>query len=296
MLEWILLTAVAASSPPSPASRTGDQSQQIIVEGQRGRDRAIHDFVKAVTPSRVGGQLSRYDIEACPASVGLSEAQNFRVTQRLREVAAAAGVPLAKKNCGPNALVIVVDRKDDFLAALDKRYPAYFSDMINGAMKPPKEPGPATAWHITGSMSSDHIPTTVNHPGATGVPGTYYVSSSMDASRLIPPRIPHFLAGVLVVEARSLSGLTTTQLADYAAMRLYATSDPTKLMPSASSILGILDAPMGTPIPLTLTTWDLSFLKALYRSDDRQFANRQRGQIEGMVKRDTSPRSRDWRH
>ena len=79
-------------------------------------------------------------------------------------------------------------------------------------------------------------------------------------------------------------------------MRLYATSDPTKLMPSASSILGILDAPMGTPIPLTLTTWDLSFLKALYRSDDRQFANRQRGQIEGMVKRDTSPRSRDWRH
>ena len=207
MLDWILLTAVVASSPTASASRPGDQSQQIIVEGQRGRDRAIHDFVKAVTPARIGGQLSRYDIEACPASVGLSEAQNLQVTERLREVAAAAGVPLAKEKCGPNALVIVVDRKDDFLAALDKRYPVYFSEMINGAMKPPKEPGPATAWHITGSMSSDHIATSVNHPGATGVPGTYYVSSSMDASRLIPPRIPHFLAGVLVVEARSLSGL-----------------------------------------------------------------------------------------
>ena len=221
MLESILLTAIAATSQTAAPNRPGDQSQQIIVEGQRGRDGAIHDFVKAVTSIEDRGTASPLRYRGMPCSGWTSEAQNHRVTERLRDVAAAAGVPLAKENCGPNALVIVVDRKDDFLAALDKRYPIYFTDMLNGANKPPKEPGPATAWHITGSMSSDHIPMTVNHPGATGAQGTYYVSSSMDASQLIPPRIPHFLAGVLVVEAKSLSGLTTTQLADYAAMRLY---------------------------------------------------------------------------
>lgn len=292
MPGWILLGAFAASAAAPPATSTSatappEQSQQIIVEGQRNRDRAIHDFVKAVTPARIGGQIARYDGKVCPTAVGLSEAQDLRVTERLRQVASAANIPLDKAGCSPNMLVIVVGDKSDFIAGLRKRYPIYFSGAANSAARL-NEPGPATAWHINGSMTPDHLPMSVHSPSSDGTTGNYELSSSMDASRLLPPRIPYFLAGVLVVEARSLAGLSTTQLADYAAMRLYAATNPHQLRPSASSILGILDAPMGSEIPLTMTSWDLSFLKALYRSDDRQFENRQRDEIERMVQRDTS--------
>lgn len=290
-MVWILLSA-AASAISAPAVRPADP-QQIVVEGQRSRARAIHDFVAAVTPSRIGGQLSRFDSDACPAAVGLPEAQNQRIAARLRQVAEVAGVPLAPPGCRPNSLVIVVSDKDEFIAGLKKRYPIYFADPVNGSVKAPHEEGPATAWHIKGMMNADRMAVGIHTPGADGLPGRYTVSSSTDASRLRPQRIPHFLAGVVVVEARALAGLTTTQLADYAALRLYAATDPQKLKPSASSILGVLDAPMGSAIPLSLTSWDLSFLKGLYHSDDRQFANRQRSQIEGMVRRGTSQDSDD---
>jgi hypothetical protein len=283
MFSWIALAAASmAQSPLADAAPPAD-SGQIIVKGVRQRNRAIHDFVAAVTPAPIGGQLRRYQNEVCPAATGLPDAQNMLIGQRLRQVAAAAGIPLAHEGCGPNALLIVVDDKKEFIAALRRRYPIYFSDPVNGSKDPPHELGPATAWHVEGMLTANHTPAPqqlIYH---------YYIVSSTDSSRLRPPSIPHFVAGVLVVERRSLAGLTTTQLADYAAMRLYATTKPQKLKSTASSILGVLEAPMGSAIPLSLTNWDLSFLKSLYAIDDRQYANLQRSRIERVVRKDHSP-------
>lgn len=287
MSGWILLSAAAASAMSAPVAPPADQSQQIVVEGQRSRARAIHDFVTAVTPSHIGGQLVRYESAVCPAAAGLSSFENQRVAARLRQVAATVGVPLAPEGCAPNTLAIVVDGKNAFIAALRKKYPVYFSRPPDGYIEVPHEPGPATAWHINGLLTANHTPAAVDpiyH---------HYLTSSMDSSRLVPSTIPHFLAGVVVIERRAVAGLTTTQVADYAALRLYATTKPQELKRSASSILGVLDAPMGSAVPLTLTNWDLSFLKGLYHTQDRQYANRQRNQIEGLVRRGTAPDTND---
>jgi len=266
----------APAPPPSPAD-----SNQIVVEGVRQRDKAIHDFVTSVTPAPIGGgQLRRYQTAVCPAAVGLPEEQNRRVAARLADVARAVGIPLAPAGCGPNALVVVVDNKDEFVAGLRQQYPDYFYDAVYGRKDPPREQGPAIAWHVEGLLTADHI------PAAKDPVWHYYMVSSTDSSRLRPQAIPHFMSGVVVIERRALAGLSVTQLADYAAMRLYATTDPTHLRAGASSILGVLDAPVGTPIPITLTSWDLSFLRSLYTTDDRQFANRQRNEIERAVSRD----------
>lgn len=99
-------------------------------------------------------------------------------------------------------------------------------------------------------------------------------------SRITAPGRLHFSAAVVVVEADALDGLTTTQLADYAAMRAFAKTDPARLPPSPPpTILTVLDVPMGGAVPITLTEWDLGFLRGLYDSQANLYGAAQRSQI-----------------
>ena len=92
----------------------------------------------------------------------------------------------------------------------------------------------------------------------------------------------------------SLSGLTVIQLADYAAMRAFAQVDPSRLEKSAApTILTILDAPMGSAVPITLTEWDLAYLKALYSSTENRLAGQQRHEMGNKIARELSKQPRD---
>ena len=81
------------------------------------------------------------------------------------------------------------------------------------------------------------------------------------------PARPQFGAAVVVVEGSALAGLTLTQLGDYAAMRAYSGADPARLPSSAPTILRVVDAPLGSEVPVTMTNWDFSFLRGLYAGD-----------------------------
>ena len=82
------------------------------------------------------------------------------------------------------------------------------------------------------------------------------------------------MASLVVIQLDALRGLTTTQLADYAAMRVFARTQPSRLQRStAPTILNIIDTPMNAQVPLTLTQWDLGFLRAgTQRKDDQNCA------------------------
>jgi len=89
---------------------------------------------------------------------------------------------------------------------------------------------------------------------------------------------------VVVVDIDALGGLTVTQLADYAAMRAFARTDPERLEKSSvRSILTVLDTPIGGLAPVTLTEWDLAFLKALYGSAANRIAFQQRNEMKHLV-------------
>jgi hypothetical protein len=107
------------------------------------------------------------------------------------------------------------------------------------------------------------------------------------ASRLKPSSRPDFLTSVVVVEVGALTGITTTQLADYAAMRLYSQANPARLANNGQqTILKIIDAPLDSQIPLTMTAWDLAFLKSLYRSEPLQYSTHQRAAIGREFRRE----------
>jgi hypothetical protein len=142
-----------------------------------------------------------------------------------------------------------------------------------------REPGPAAAWHLEGPpLDADGM---VIGEQAGGVRINRTVRSG---SRVTPATRAHFDAAVVVVESKALEGLTTTQLADYAAMRAFARIDATRVeQASAPTILKVLGAPMGSEVPITLTEWDLAFLRGLYASPAGLHAASQRSEIRKRV-------------
>ena len=255
---------------------------EIVVEADRDQ---IRQFIDALTDAPIGGQLSRFDWAVCPAAVGLLDRQNIAVADRMRHVAAAAGIKVAPAGCKPNALLIVADNKQELIDGLWNEYPIYFKDPLNRRSGPIRQRGPVTTWHVESLVDINGM-----------VPGQellwkHFITTSMDSSRLQPGAIPYFVAGITVIERNALAGLTTTQVADYAAMRIFARTDPARLKKPAPTILTVIDAPMGSATPLTLTEWDLGYLKALYGSGRRQFASSQRHEMQRILQKDLADQS-----
>lgn len=279
------LTALALGLALQAAPPAGDagQAPEVVVEGVRNSDKQIRDFVGALTKTPVQGQLSRFHLGVCPAVVGASAATSAAIAARMRRVAQAAGMKAAPAGCKPNALVLIARDKRDLIERLYKQYPDYFTGIdAREVRRLATQPTRAAAWHVEGLLDRDGLE--VSRDLLSG----YHVNESTGSpSRLAPPTRPHFVASVLVVELQALAGLTTTQVADYAAMRTFARADPAHLgNMSAPTILTVIDAPMDSAVPVTLTAWDLGFLNALYQSSADRFANQQRGEIHTLVRRD----------
>ena len=257
------------------------QNTEIVVEGKRDRKQEIREFVRALTPSKIAyGQIARYEEKICPAAIGLGGSDR-RIANRLRAVAREAKIGLAPESCAPNALLIVTDDKVSFIDALRKEYPAYFYNALGEPVKIPQDSGPATAWHIEGMLDYNGTPASISK---TAGGGKYYVVTGLFNSRITPNSRPHFIAGVVVIKRSALAGLTETQIADYAAMRLYGRTDPARLpAKSPPSILKAVETPMGGAVPMTLTAWDLAFLKGLYTSEPLQYATQHRASIGRKV-------------
>ena len=276
-----LLSAALAFAAPAIAQDQPDKLEQpeIIVQGHKDRDRQVRDFIGALTDVPGRGQISRFDWSACPSATGLSQAQNEAIVRRMRRVASAAGVPLAGADCAPNVLVIVTEDKKALIEQLSRKYPSYFHEMSDAQVRRLADsPGPAAAWHVKGLLTKD---------GAivAKIDRRYINEVTETASRLTPQTRPHFLAAVVVVELDALTGLSTTQLADYAALRAFTEANPARLASSrAPTILTILDKPIGSEVPASLTQWDLSFLTSLYASSNDAYANRRRAEMKGIFK------------
>jgi hypothetical protein len=280
-----LFAAAGAAAQEAPPAA---DDPEIVVTGQ-DIDQQISDFVGALTQAPPRGQLSRFEHKVCPAAIGLPPGQKQAVVTRIRRVAEAAGLEVGGARCIPNVLLMVTSDKRAFLEALERKHDYYFGDLSPGQVRRlVREPGPATAWQLQGPpLDSDGVE--MSQGGAAALPGAdYYVNRTVKApSRIAAAARPQFQAAALVVEQRALDGLTTLQLADYAAMRLFARTDPERLAAAGpATILKVLDAPMGSEVPLTLTAWDLAFLKGLYAATDNLYAASQRTEIKRRIEKE----------
>jgi hypothetical protein len=293
---WIVIAAAAAfPGGPGAAQNVQGATEQapIVVEGRRNRDAEIEELVGALPPAPANGHLSRFEHDACPAVLGVPPAQRAVIAARMRAVAGAAGVPVGHANCRPNVLVMVTSDKRQLIEQLSRRYPDYLGALsgrqITGLAQSSE---PAVLWHLSGSVDADGRQLTAN------VDDVIVQRTTRGGSRITDLAHPEYIGSVLVVEMRALEGLTTTQLADYAAVRTFTGADPARLTDrSLPTILTLLYAPMGSAVPVTLTAWDLALLRSFYASETNIRAPGQRGEIQaGMHREIDRPADRRGNH
>jgi hypothetical protein len=192
----------------------------------------------------------------CPLVAGLPRERGEFLLRRLSEVATDTGIPLAPQDCEPNLLVIV--SRDP--QALMEKWWAHNRRLMNeargfGGIKRFIHGDQAIrAWY----NACSEAPGYAIRPG-----GGVQCGSGNLGSRLSFEAVRALYSAIVLVDSRRIQDLDDTQLADYAAMVGFAQirehADPA----DAPTILGLFGS--GTPRPRGLSSWDLSFLRSLYR-------------------------------
>jgi hypothetical protein len=281
MVGIVMLAALAAAQAHSPDPQQGPSD--IVVEGVREQKERVRQFIRSLDDVRTFGQIGRFHTPVCPVVMGFPEAQNRLIAERMKRVASAAGIQTAGSNCAPNVFLIASVGKGGTIKALAKRFPAYFRDMRDREVRKLAASGdPSVAWQVKGLLSADG--TTLKK---APMDGPYINESTNSGSRVRAGTMPQFVASMLVVERGALTGLSVTQVADFAAMRAYADTNPRRAAKSgAPTILTILDKRNDEMVPVTLTQWDFGYLKSLYATSNAHYASYQRGDMAHELEKD----------
>jgi hypothetical protein len=275
----LLLPATTALLFAAPAASQPASDVPIVVTGRKDVDEQIDSFVEALTKAPVAGQLAKFESGICPRALGIPDSYRIAVEQRIRLVAKEVGLRVAKEQCTANVLIMVTKDKVPFLKTLKTKYSYFFSDKTPSEYRAIiAQPGPTAAWHIEEILNADGAP--------MGTEEGFVVNrTTRGASRITAAARPTFVAAAMVVEASALVGLSVTQLADYAVMRTFARTDPARLGASAPpTILNIMEAPDNIDLPITLTRWDLGFLKGLYAAPKNLRASAERSRIGSVLR------------
>lgn len=275
---------LCAEPPASPAD------DEIVVTGQRDREEAIHDFIETVTVE-ANGQMAIFRVPVCPMSFGLPEDYNEVVAARIREVARAAGVPLTEPGCDPNLVVIVADDSRDFFDAFRRDRPTLFHALELSEIKDvQKAEGPVRAWQLVQLRGSDGRPACwVHFQVGLSVSPPRQIVDGVTPSRIQKGTRRDLSITFVVFDLAATDGLTLTQIADHAAMRTLARTEPADA--GASSILALFNA--DEPHPDSLTTWDAAYLKALYATNNTVSASPQQSNMARLIGKALGPEEAD---
>jgi hypothetical protein len=286
------LVCLASNANAAPLPNRQSQPGEILVVGQRNPGDAARDFVQALALPSADKQLARFYEPVCPYVAGLRDSSDELVVQRMRKVAAAVGMKVAKEPCKANALLFVVRDKAKLLASWRKSdSPLLGDDMSDGQiMDLIHSAAAATSWQLLDYRGSDGRTMVRNRIARIGVKGEpLQVGISPDnalendwapVSRIMNP-VQIGLGASVLVDAHVAGGADLRQLADFASMQLFAKTRPqARAGQPAPTILTLLDdATTGRPAPLSVTEWDLAYLKALYSYADRYSAGAERGDL-----------------
>src|SRR6476661_10424229 len=117
-----LIGLVGVSLVPTPAQPMPSAAQPIVVEGRDTRQLAS-DYVDKLLPPTMGLELGRFEQPVCPKVLGLSEPYEKQVIDRIRQVAKATGIDVAKDGCTPNLVIMTAPDKRAMMATLRKSRP-----------------------------------------------------------------------------------------------------------------------------------------------------------------------------
>ncbi|HEX4740894.1 MAG TPA: hypothetical protein VH353_06155 [Caulobacteraceae bacterium] len=281
-------------------------------------EKAADGFVRARTIVTKVGRVARWRVPMCPVVDGLPPQMNAAINTRVREIAIAAGAPLARAACTPNNVEIeFTARPQELISLAQKRnwiLPGYHfasQDKRVGAMD-----RPIKAWYVTATRSyalgtagaALTIGAGTNSATAQAGAGSTHVESGPVGAAIIddplgptPGAEPgshlndtlssEFANVLVVVDQAKIAGASTEAIADYVALLALsqvADLDDCNQLPSVLDLLAKGCEPPRTPEMLTAS--DLAYLKALYGTETRLEASFSRGAMTTRLAQSLEPR------
>ena len=299
------LAAIALAAPVSVVSAhvdpTSDQEDinEILVIGDKARKKRIHTFIRNVIEPSRADQYARYAKRICPVAMGLPDEHNRVIEYRMRQVADAAGIKTRKPGCDANLAVVVVQEPRDILRELRTKHPQIFGEIsLPDRRRLISQPGPVYAWHdvetrggmgaraqsLSGAMVLESSVTGMTSIGGS-TEGQAYRSGN---SRYTRSTRQDLNLSVVVIESSALKGLDLRQVADYALMRLTGDTGDQNIddLPERSILTLFAPRAEGEEPPLSVTAWDLAFLKSLYKSKRNVSAAQQRSSMATIFEKE----------
>lgn len=262
------LSPTVAAQDHVPDKATDDT---IVVTGKSMLSAdAIREGVDGIFPvGDPSDPVARFIDPICLSFAGMSDKQqeSFRTIIEFR--GKNAGARFASGNCRTNALVVIVDNPEAFVADMRKKQPRLMpvSDYrrFEAAMK---RDDPIFAW------TAQEVRTALGRiaPESAAIPGMTLpmsVSAKLNtdarARRVGLEQSAALVNSIVIFDATQIEGLTLVQLSDYAAMRLLAPSRVTTdwREDRPASILSLFSKHK-VPAQDVMTSFDESYLLALY--------------------------------
>ncbi len=264
------VAAQEASAPPTEAPAQGENwgGNEIVVTGRNVREMSEPVVTRqARLVSRESDlrhtPLATFAEYACPGVIGLKRDFAEALVGRIRLIAGELGVPLWEAgNCRPNILVVFTEDGRADLERINKK-----TKEISRALSPSErkellsDTGPVHVFTVTEDRmrNGQRIPRRQN---LVQIP----TGTQEGGQSLISNGIRRDITSVTVLyDIERVDGFSLIQLADYAAMRIFARTRDAEGEHAPDSILALFDPGNEAPPP-GLTAFDRAFLTTLYEA------------------------------
>lgn len=264
--------------------RAGTPDDEIVVTGKAlPEPEEVKKQAKTITKMDdfFTAPLAQLQEKVCPGVMGLPADIAGIIVDRIRWNAERVGLKPAKEGkCQPNILIAFVLNGQMEVKALADTRPWVFRDVPDPDVKEMlADAGPVHAWSSTQTMTRDGMPVAKSESmfDPPVVQTTISDSHIFFATRL------DIAQSVVVIDMKAINGMSVVQLADYATMRAFARTRPVGADSAASTILALFDK--SAPAPRELTSFDLGYLSAIYKSQGNLPASAKIGAIPKEIKK-----------
>lgn len=296
------VTALMLIAPATSAEPAGDTP--ITVTGTRyspaeAQARATA-FVKAVLPLPAYGQYGRWTVPVCLKLTGITEPAASVVAARVRAVAVAAGIAIARPGCRANLNIIFSEDGARTASVILRRRPGLVARLpVVEKTRLINEPLPVRWWYgfevgdgsgVSAGAGAGSSAALNSAAGATALAqsmpvGPDAVMTNSYSSSLINTNLSIAItSATAIVDVTLATGKSLEAVADHVAMIALA---PTRLPPDPPGVPSILG--LFSNGDQRLSNWDSAYLAALYRMSLNRSGQRQRGQLIEALAQDQQP-------
>ena len=257
----------------TPVPQSAAIENVIVTEPRFRTEKSLDNFIRDhAAQTGLVGKIARWKTAICPIAVGLPDKFNLYITERIIQVAMAAGVTLDKHElCRPNIAVLATPEPQKLLDFVRAKRPALLGFHYRSqAQQIATMRRPIQAWYSTATEDFYGFVTADLASGDLG----YGVMSSrgnvprlhVSGNRTGDGLKSEFTAAIVVVDTTRIAGQEIGSLADYIAMLALSQGQYYDTCQNVPTITNLMAAGCGAEMkPAAMTDVDLTYLRGLYK-------------------------------